>query len=70
MIRKPIWCKCRRHSWTRRQLISAWEGGNSIRCPEPECTREIEVEAIEALLKKIGALDLDESDDLNPSADG
>ena len=54
MVAKPIWCKCRGHSWTRRQLYYAWERHRSIRCPAPECEREISVETMEALLIQLG----------------
>jgi hypothetical protein len=56
MLTKPIWCKCKKHSWTRRQLYSAWEKDRDIRCPTPDCGREIPLETIEALLIQIGMI--------------
>ncbi len=57
-IRKPVWCTCKGHSWTRRQLLSAWENNRPVTCPEANCRREIAVDDIEILLKKINILDL------------
>jgi len=54
MLTKPIWCKCKKHSWTRRQLYAAWERGKDIRCPNPECDRSIPVETVEELLIEMG----------------
>jgi hypothetical protein len=59
-IQKPIWCKCGGHSWTRKQLYSAWENDKPIQCPDPACQREISVEIIEELLKRIGMIRLDD----------
>lgn len=64
MIRKPIWCKCRKHSWTRRSLLSAWENNRPVRCPEPQCNREISVDDVEVLLQQIGVLNLEEDDEI------
>lgn len=50
VVAKPIWCKCSNHSWTKRQLYSAWERDQSIMCPDPDCQREIPLETIEELL--------------------
>lgn len=63
MIKKPIWCKCRKHAWTRRTLLSAWESNKPVRCPEPKCNREITVDTVEELLKQIGVLDLGEEEE-------
>ena len=57
-IRKPVWCTCKGHSWTRRQLLAAWENDRPVTCPEPACGREIAVDDIEDLLTKINILDL------------
>lgn len=54
MLSKPIWCKCNKHSWTRRQLYAAWEKGRDIRCPSPDCQLAIAVETIETLLIDLG----------------
>ena len=54
MLSKPIWCKCNKHSWTRRQLYAAWERDRDIRCPDPDCQRVIPVETIEKLLVRLG----------------
>ena len=63
MLRKPIWCKCKRHSWTRRQLYSAWEKGRDLRCPDPGCERTIPGETIEALLIQLGMVTEDSTDE-------
>jgi hypothetical protein len=60
MVAKPIWCKCKNHSWTRRQLYAAWEKDRPVRCPAPECQREIPVETVEALLIQLGMVTPDE----------
>ncbi len=54
MVRKPIWCKCKKHSWTRRQLYAAWEKDRDIRCPDPGCHRMIPVETVETMLIDLG----------------
>jgi hypothetical protein len=54
MLRKPIWCKCKKHSWTRRQLYAAWEKGRDVMCPDPTCQRTIPVETVETLLVDLG----------------
>lgn len=53
MVARPIWCKCSGHSWTRRQLYAAWEQNQSVRCPDPDCEREIPLETIEQLLVQL-----------------
>lgn len=68
MIKKPIWCKCRKHSWTRRSLLWSWENNKPVSCPEPQCKREITVDAIEELLQQIGVLNLEDELDIE-SAD-
>ena len=60
MLAKPIWCKCKKHSWTRRQLYASWEKNRSIRCPIPDCEREIPMETVEALLIQVGMVTPDE----------
>ena len=60
MLRQPIWCKCKKHSWTRRQLYAAWEKDRDIRCPDPACQREIPLETIETLLIGLGMVTPDE----------
>ena len=59
-MQKPIWCKCRQHSWTRRQLYVAWVADRYLRCPEPTCGRDITLEAIESLLVDLGMVNLDD----------
>jgi hypothetical protein len=61
MLSKPIWCKCKKHSWTRRQLYAAWEKGRDIRCPSPGCERAIPVETIERLLIDLGMVTPDDT---------
>ena len=60
MPTKPIWCKCGKHSWTRRQLYSAWERGKDIRCPDLDCDQTIPVETVETLLIDIGLVKPDD----------
>ena len=64
MVLKPIWCKCEKTSWTRRQLYNAWVANREIRCPEPSCQREISLDDIEDLLVDLGMLNLDDDDDI------
>lgn len=59
-VRKPIWCKCHKSSWTRRQLLAAWENAQPITCDEPTCGRQIDVAAIQQLLEGIGVLKLED----------
>lgn len=59
---KPIWCKCKGHSWTRKQLYAAWENGVPVICPAPGCDRTITVDVIEQMLQKIGMVTLQDSD--------
>jgi hypothetical protein len=63
MVAKPIWCKCKEHSWTRRQLYFAWERDRSVRCPAPTCQREIPLETIETLLIQLGMVTPDDEDE-------
>jgi len=66
MIAKPVWCaKCKKHSWTRRQLLAAWERDKSLVCPEPSCAHEALPSTIEEALKREGILDLEEEEDIN-----
>lgn len=60
MLTKPIWCDCRKHSWTRRQFYSAWERSRALRCPDPDCQRDITLESIEEHLIEQGLVN-DES---------
>lgn len=60
MLTKPIWCKCKKHSWTRRQLYAAWEKNRGVRCPDPGCQREIPLETVETLLIELGMVTPDE----------
>lgn len=69
MVAKPIWCKCKNHSWTRRQLYAAWEKDRPVFCPAPDCQREIPVETVEALLIQLGMVIPDE-DPTNPDSQG
>ncbi len=62
MVHGPIWCKCKKQSWTRNQLKWAWEQENTVRCENGECGREIEPHVLEELLQRIGVLHLDEGD--------
>jgi len=62
MVRSPIWCQCKKHSWTRSHLRWAWEHEVTIRCSNTECEREIEPGRIEELLQEIGVLSLDEGE--------
>ncbi len=65
MITRPVWCgKCKRHSWTRRQLLSAWERNKTLTCPEPTCRHEVEPSVIESALKREGILDLEDEEDV------
>ena len=59
MVLKPIWCKCRKQSWTRRQLYSAWERGGALICNNPECQRVIPEHILKELLIKIGMISPD-----------
>lgn len=67
MVRSPIWCKCKRHSWTRSALKWAWEQEVTLKCSNTECAREIEPERIEELLTGIGELLLDDQDESDAS---
>jgi len=69
MVAKPIWCKCKNHSWTRRQLYAAWEKDRPVMCPAPDCQREIPVETVETLLIQLGMVIPDE-DPTNPDFQG
>jgi len=66
MLSKPIWCKCKKHSWTRRQLYASWEKGRDVQCPDPGCQRVIPVETVEILLIDLGMVI---PDDNPPGAD-
>ena len=67
MVAKPIWCKCKGHSWTRRQLYAAWEKDRSVRCPAPDCQREIPLETVSTLLIQLGLVtpDKESTDDVD-----
>lgn len=60
-MKQPIWCRCNKHSWTRRQLYNAWLADRSVRCPETECGREISIERIEELLVSFGMVKIDKT---------
>ena len=63
MIVKPVWCgNCKRHSWTRRQLLAAWERDKTLTCPEPDCGHQVLPGVVKAALQKEGILDLEEED--------
>lgn len=67
MVHGPIWCKCKKHSWTRNALKWAWEQENTVRCSNTECGREIEPHVLEELLQRIGVLSLEQGDsDVDP----
>jgi len=68
MVLGPIWCKCKKHSWTRSALKWAWEQENTVRCSNTECGREIEPHVLEDLLQRIGVLHLDGGDKEEESA--
>lgn len=70
MVAKPIWCKCKQHSWTRRQLYAAWERDQSTRCPAPECQREIPLETIEQLLIQLKMISPSEDTPPAPASPG
>jgi len=55
-VPKPVRCKCRRHAWTRAQLVRAWENDKELRCPNVECDRVITLEVLERALDKLGLL--------------
>ena len=59
-VQGPIWCQCKQHSWTRRQLRTAWEAERSLYCPNVECKREITLQEIYAVLVRAGILPEDE----------
>lgn len=63
MLTKPIWCKCNKHSWTRRHLYAAWEKDRDLRCPNPDCQRSIPVETIEELLIQLGMVHPDDEEE-------
>jgi len=67
MVMKPVWCKCGRHSWTRRQLYAAWERDQGLRCPDPDCGRDVPLDTIEELLIRIGMVTEDDPTDDEPS---
>ena len=52
-MKKPIWCKCRKQLWQRTHLKAAVENNRTLRCPVPECQRELAPELIEELLLKL-----------------
>jgi len=52
-VQGPVWCLCKRHSWTRKQLLSAWEAGRSLYCPDVACSREIVLESIRTILLRL-----------------
>jgi hypothetical protein len=60
MVHGPIWCKCKKQSWTRSHLKWAWEQETTVRCSNTECGREIEPHVLEELLQRIGVLHLEQ----------
>lgn len=61
---RPIWCaKCKRHSWTRQQLLSSWMKGRQLVCPEPECGHVAMPDVLEKALEDAGILNLDDDDE-------
>ena len=59
MVHSPIWCKCKKQSWTRSYLRQCWEREVAARCTNTDCEREIEPDVIEELLQRIGVLDIE-----------
>lgn len=63
-MRKPVWCGgCKRHAWTRQQILSAWMSDIALRCPEPDCEREVSTEILEEALRREGMLNTEDDDD-------
>ena len=56
MVRTPIWCRCKKHSWTRSEFRRAWENDMILRCSNDACEHEVGPERMQELLTEIGEL--------------